>query len=75
MAASVDAAARHGELKRDTPRLVGFLDSAQQLEGLGSAATITERMGLCCPQCKVGHYLRLGVVVELANSGGYMPSG
>jgi len=69
MAASVDAATGHGELERDTPCLVSFLDPTLQLEGFGSATAITERMGLCGPQCKVAHYLRRGVVIELANSG------
>src|SRR5690606_9310460 len=49
MATPVDAATSHGELKRDTARLVGLLDPAQQLECLGSATAITERLRLSGP--------------------------
>lgn len=49
MAATVDAATRHGELKLDTASLVSLLDPAQQLEGLGSAATIAKRVMLSSP--------------------------
>ena len=75
MAAPVDAATCHGELELDTPRFVGFLDPTQQLERLGSAATIAEWVWLSGAQCEVAHYLRRGIVVELTDGSGELPSG
>ncbi len=75
MATPVDAAAGYGKLKRDTPRLVSLLDPTQQLEGLGSATAITEWLLLCGPQGQMGHYLRCGVVVELADGSGELSGG
>ncbi|MBW3821911.1 hypothetical protein GPJ83_24295 [Aeromonas hydrophila] len=74
MATPVDATICHSELELDTPSLVSLPDPTQQLEGLGPATAITERVRLSGPQCQVGHYLRRGVVVELTDGSGYLQS-